>query len=111
MKTEQEPPTDVDIWNDLQRQIDQLRSENQRLRRALNNIFLTDVVEFVHREYRGEYPVEFAVMQLQEIARQALREMTNSETDYREHLRNMPESEYRRLHENRWENDENEVTK
>ena len=38
MSYEQEPPTDMDIWNDLQRQIDQLKSENKRLTKALQKI-------------------------------------------------------------------------
>lgn len=49
--------------------------EIERLRKALENIFLTDIVSFVHTHYRGEYPVEFAVMNLQEIARRALNEV------------------------------------
>lgn len=35
---EQEPPTDMDIWNDLQRQNDQLKAENERLKVALQRI-------------------------------------------------------------------------
>ena len=38
MSYEQEPPTDMDIWTDLQRQIDQLKSENKRLTKALQKI-------------------------------------------------------------------------
>jgi len=46
------------------------------------------------------------VKQIQMLAQQALNEVKNSKTDYKEHLLNIPENEYRRLHEGRWENDE-----
>ncbi len=59
-----------EIWVEREK----LRAENERLREALKEIFLTEVVSFVHANYRGEYPVEFAVMNLQEIARKALEE-------------------------------------
>lgn len=71
----QDKINDEDIEYILQSEYDQLKAENERLREALNNIFLTDVVSFVHAHYRGEYPVEFAVMNLQEIARRALKEV------------------------------------
>jgi hypothetical protein len=32
---QEQAPTDMDIWNDLQRQNDQLRAENERLREAI----------------------------------------------------------------------------
>ena len=35
---QEQPPTDMDIWNDLQRQNDQLRAENERLKKALREI-------------------------------------------------------------------------
>ena len=74
---------------------DQLKAENERLRFALD-----DISSYVDDESK-----------IGRIITQALNEVTNSKTDYKEHLKNMSESERRRLHENRWENDENEVTK
>lgn len=63
-------------YNKVVQERDQLKTENERLKKALKDIFLTDMVSFVHSNYRGEYPVEFAVMNLQEVARRALNEVT-----------------------------------
>jgi len=101
MSYEQEPPTDMDIWNDLQRQIDKLKSENKRLTKAL-----TEIVEL----YKPT-TLSLTAIKMCMVAEQALSEVTDSKTDYKEHLKNMSESEHRRMHEGRWENEENEVTK
>jgi hypothetical protein len=90
-----------DEWNDVLKERDTLRAENERLREALQKIKNWCCID-------DDGGTETIII---EFAQQALNEVTNSETDYREHLRNMPESEYKRLHENRWENDENKVTK
>ena len=55
---QEQQPTDMDIWNDLQQQIDQLRSENEKLKEALRYI--------VDRGYTGASYV----------AKQALNEVT-----------------------------------
>jgi len=55
---------------------DQLRAENEKLRKILENIITTDVVEITYRDYRGQYPVEFAVMNLQQLVIDGLKEVT-----------------------------------
>ena len=100
-----------DILYSWKEQSEKKDAENERLKEALkwisdktleweniNAIGNPDnqVIQWWHLGDKARYTLK------------ALKEMTNSETDYREHLRNMPESEYRRLHENRWENDESE---
>ena len=72
-------------------EIKKLRSEKERLREALTEIEC--------RAYGTIY----------DIAVQALKEVTNHNSDYKEHLLNIPENEHRRLHKGRWNNDENEM--
>ena len=61
---------------DLIGERNKLRAENERLREILENIITTDVVEITHRDYRGHYPVEFAVTNLQQLVIDGLNEVT-----------------------------------
>ena len=90
---------------DVQQERDKLRDENDVLREALK--WISNYKE--ESKYPQFWINDIRIMRLK--AQQALNEVTNSKTDYKEHLTNMPESEYKRLHEGRWENEENEVTK
>ena len=62
---QEQAPTDMDIWNDLQRQNDQLRAENERLREALD-MLITEV------ELAGDYGIDKEYIR---DAQQALKEV------------------------------------
>ena len=70
MSYEQEPPTDMDIWNDLQRQIDQLRSENERLIAKIKELANYELEIFEHRH------LSQCAYDIRDIAREALNEVT-----------------------------------
>jgi hypothetical protein len=80
---------------------DQLRAENERLREALKEIIALDDGNSILKYYERYY-------QVFRLARQALKEVTNSESDYKEQIRNMSENEYRKLTEGRWTDEESE---
>ena len=66
---QEQPPTDMDIWNDLQRQNDQLKAENERLREALREIASLDDGNSILKYYERYYRVF-------KIANEALKEVT-----------------------------------
>lgn len=74
----EQPPTDMDIWNDLQRQNDQLKAENERLREALREIAKdSSYREDFDNEVGWHIDNAYEVMnKLKEKAQQALNEVT-----------------------------------
>lgn len=122
----------LDEFDNVVKERDQLRAENARLRGVISRIDKIILGWIYENRICWSPPWE----KLREITCDALNEVTNSETghskqgisltpigsqgtdpfatqdtpnsDYKEHLRNIPESEYRRLHENEWTDDENE---
>ena len=76
-KNEIEARTELEqAVSNILKERDALRAENDKLRKILENIITTDVVEITHRDYRGQYPVEFAVMNLQQLVIDGLNEVT-----------------------------------
>jgi len=65
---QEQAPTDMDIWNDLQRQNDQLRAENEKLREALMGIYQ------LPNDSNIQYAVELVTI-MQDRAQQALKEV------------------------------------
>ena len=91
-------------YNKIVQERDRLKAENEKLRSALEDIYQ------LPNDSNIQHAIELVNI-MQDKAQQALNEVTNIKSDYREHLRNMPESEYRRLHENKWDNSESEIKK
>ena len=86
-------------YNKVVQERDKLKAENERLIEGMKGIIV-----FKNTWYKDSYSLKCCI----EIAQQSLKEITRIKLDYREHLRYISESEYRRLHENKWDNSENE---
>lgn len=89
---------------ELKLQIAKLKEENVKLRVILNHLYEA----CMRADIEGDLS-ELISGEILDAAQQALNEVTPFQSDYMDHVRNMPESEYRRLHKNNWVDEENEA--